>query len=70
MPPMVNPEPEYLRLYREAFERYRVAALWNCQYRDQPTPGQALAISQSLRDQGDMGAWRLGHRLAAACRAA
>lgn len=62
--------PEYLRLYREAFEPYRVIALWNCHFRDDPTPSQALAISESLRRQGDMAAWRLGHRLAEAFRAA
>jgi len=68
---MDSPErPEWLRLYDEAFDRFHLQALWSCSRIENPTPGQVLSISESLRRQGDMAAWRLADRMAKACRAA
>jgi len=64
------PQPEWLRLYNEAFDRFGVVALWSYRRSDAPTCGQALSLCDSLRRQGDMSAWRLADRLAEACRAA
>lgn len=63
-------DPEWLVLYREAFERFGVTALWSCRIRPDPTPGQARAISDALKRQGDLAAWKLAHRLREACDAA
>ena len=63
-------QPEWLRLYDEAFERFHPQALWSYRRVENPTPGHALSISDSLRRQGDMAAWRLADRILRACRAA
>ena len=62
--------PEYVALYRQAFERYRVVALWHRRQFDSPTLEQALLIARPLRVEGDLGARALAEQLEKACRAA
>jgi hypothetical protein len=59
-----------VHLYREAFADYGARALWNWRVIEQPTITQALAIAESLRVEGDLGARALAVRIEQACRAA
>jgi len=63
-------EPQWLTLYREAFERFALSALWNSKQLDQPTPEHARVIARQLQTRGDMRAWRHAARLKVACDAA
>jgi hypothetical protein len=48
-------EPEGLvSHYRRAFDEFAVRALWNMRPVEQPTPADALAITQALRTHGRM----------------
>ena len=60
----------YAELYREAFERYSVRALWHMRQFAQPTPEDALAVARSLRKEGDLAARFLAEQIEQACRAA
>jgi len=62
--------PEYVALYRLAFEKYRAQALWNMRKFDEPTEGDALAVARALRVEGDMKARFLAEAIERACRAA
>ena len=66
----MEPTADYVALYRMAFERYRVAALWNRRQFEFPSPEQALAITRTLRVEGDLHARELAEQLEKACRAA
>ena len=66
----VAPEPEYVALYRRAFEEFGAIALWNRQFLEHPEPGSALIIARALRNEGDMKARRLAEQIEQACRAA
>ena len=48
--------PEFVRLYRLAFDQYRAHALWNIRKFDAPTEGDALVVARALRVEGDMAA--------------
>lgn len=63
-------DPEWLVLYREAYARFRLSALWNSRQLDQPTPDHARVVARQLRAKGDMRAWRHAARMKAACDAA
>jgi hypothetical protein len=63
-------QPEWLKLYHEAYDRFGILALWSYRRSENPTPAQALSLCGTLRRQGDMSAWRLADRLAKACHAA
>jgi hypothetical protein len=63
-------EPEFERLYHQAFREYKIMALWNVREFEHPTAADALAITRSLRIEGDMNARRLAERIEQACRAA
>ena len=64
-------QPEsFVSLYREAFERYGVQALWNKRLLEQPTAEDALVIARALRIEGDRDARRLAEQIEQACRAA
>jgi hypothetical protein len=61
---------EVAALYRQAFSEYGPSALWSSQPSPSPTLAAALAITESLRVEGDLNARRLAERIEAACRAA
>ena len=62
--------PAITRLYRQAFADFGAQALWSSQPVPDPTLADALAITHSLRVEGDRNARRLAERIEAACRAA
>ena len=67
--PVVEVE-DYAELYRQAFARFGAMALWNVTQFPDPRPEDALAITRSLRVEGNMDARRLAERIERACRAA
>jgi len=63
-------QPEdFAILYRRAFEDFGASALWSSFPVRDPTPADALAITHSLRVEGDMRARRLAEQIEKACRA-
>lgn len=63
-------EPDDLtHLYRRAFEEHGTRALWNMRAVKDPTPADALAITNALRTHGRMEGRRLAERIEALCRA-
>jgi len=66
-----RPANEVLRaLYREAFAAYGIRALWNSRPVADPTVADVLAITESLRVEGDLGARRLAEEIENASLAA
>jgi hypothetical protein len=61
---------DFISLYRRAFQEYGCRALWNVRELDDPSPGDALAITPSLRLEGDLRARRLAEQIEEACCAA
>lgn len=61
---------DYVALYRLAFKEFGVQALWSSRELPDPTPKDALAITRSLRVEGDLRARRLAEEIEQACRAA
>jgi hypothetical protein len=61
---------EVVRLYRQAFAEFGPRALWSTRQIEHPTFTAALAITESLRVEGDLHARRLAERIEALCRAA
>jgi hypothetical protein len=57
-------------LYRRAFERFGASALWSSRPEAEPTAADALAITESLRVEGNLQARRLAEQIERACRAA
>jgi hypothetical protein len=57
-------------LYRRAFEQFGVSALWSSRPVAEPTAADALAITESLRVEGNLQARRLAEQIERACRAA
>ena len=70
----MSTEPEtpedYATLYRQAFTEFAASALWSSRAVRNPTPEDALAITRSLRLEGDLRARRLAERIEEACRRA
>jgi hypothetical protein len=65
------PEPDDVAsLYRRAFEAFGASALWSSKPVPNPTPADALAITRSLRVEGNLQARRLAEQIERACRAA
>ena len=63
-------EPEdFVMLYRRAFEDFGASALWSSRPVPDPTAADALAITRSLRVEGNLEARRLAERIEQACRA-
>ena len=60
----------FASLYRRAFEEFGASALWSSRPVPDPTPEDALAITDSLRVEGDLRARRLAELIEQACRAA
>jgi len=61
---------DFVSLYRLAFEQFGVSALWSSRPVSDPTPADALAITHSLRVEGNLQARRLAEQIEQACRAA
>ncbi len=61
---------EIERLYRQAFAEFGATALWSSRPVDHPTDADALAVTESLRVEGNLDARRLAERLEVLCRAA
>lgn len=65
------PATEELRaLYRQAFAEHGARALWSSRPVAAPTLADVLAITESLRVEGNLAARRLAERIEQACRAA
>ena len=62
--------PEFVVLYRRAFEEFGAAALWSSRAVAEPTEEDALAITHSLRVEGNSKARLLAEQIERACRAA
>jgi hypothetical protein len=60
---------EIQALYQRAFREFGSVALWNMRPVKEPTPADALAISQALRTHGRMDGRRLAERIEELCRA-
>ena len=58
--------PEFAILYRRAFEEFG-AALWSSKPVPDPTPADALAITHTLRVDGNLQARRLAEQIEQAC---
>ena len=70
---MTEPIPrptDFAILYRRAFEEFGASALWSSTAVPDPTPADALAITYTLRVEGDLQARRLAEQIEQACRAA
>jgi hypothetical protein len=66
-----QPAPgEVAHLYRQAFREFGAAALWSSRPVPNPTVADALAITRSLRVEGDRNARQLAERIEQACRTA
>lgn len=63
-------EDELTTLYRRAFSEFGTSALWSSRPVCAPTPADALAITCSLRTEGNLQARQLAEQIEAACRAA
>jgi hypothetical protein len=62
--------PAFVDLYRRAFEEFGMSALWSSRPVPDPSPADALAITHSLRVEGDLRARGLAEQIEQACRAA
>jgi hypothetical protein len=60
---------DIVALYRRAFEEFGASALWSSKAVPNPTPADALAITRSLRVEGNLEARRLAERIERACHA-
>jgi hypothetical protein len=70
---MTEPTPrpaDFASLYRRAFQEFGASALWSSRAVPDPTPADALAITYTLRLEGDLQARRLAEQIEQACRAA
>jgi hypothetical protein len=65
-----SPSEDIAALYRRAFEEFGASALWSSRPVADPTPEDALAITGSLRVEGDLRARKLAEEIERACRAA
>ena len=61
---------ELRALYRRAFAEYGPVALWSSRPVREPTVADLLAITESLRVEGDLAARKLAEQIEHACRAA
>lgn len=57
-------------LYRRAFAEFGASALWSSRAVPNPGVDDALAITHSLRVEGNLAARRLAEQIEQACRAA
>ncbi len=59
-----------VELYRRAFAEFGTHALWSSRPVDNPTIEDAMAITHSMRVEGNLQARRLAEEIEQACRAA
>ncbi len=62
-------KPEFVGLYERAFREFGTMALWSSRPVPNPTPADALAITHSLRVEGNLEARRLAEQIEQACHA-
>jgi len=62
-------QPDFVSLYRQAFEEYGVRALWNKRFLEEPTREDALVVARALRVEGNREARKLAEQIERACRA-
>jgi hypothetical protein len=60
---------DFVSLYHRAFKDYGASALWSSRPVPEPTCEDALAITLSLRVEGDLRARKLAEQIEQACRA-
>jgi hypothetical protein len=66
-----RPAPEdVVRLYRRAFSEFGGKALWSSRELPKPSLAAALAITESLRVEGDLDARKIAEQIEELCRAA
>jgi len=66
-----RPAPDgIVALYHQAFQQFGAQALWSRKPSVRPTITQALAVSESLRREGNMASRALAVQIEQACRAA
>jgi hypothetical protein len=66
-----RPAPEsVVRLYRQAFSEFGPRTLWSTRELEEPSMAAALAITESLRVQGNLAAREIAERIEELCRAA
>jgi hypothetical protein len=63
----LRPE-DFATLYRQAFEDFGASALWSSRPVRDPTPEDAMAITRTLRFEGDLRARQLAEQIEHACR--
>jgi hypothetical protein len=63
-------QEDFAALYRRAFTDFGASALWSSRPVADPTPADALAITRSLRVEGDLRARLLAEQIEQACRRA
>lgn len=63
-------QEDFVTLYRLAFSKYGTSALWSSRPVAEPTREDALAVTSSLRVEGDLDARRLAEKIEKACHAA
>ncbi len=61
---------DFRALYRQAFEAFGAAALWNKARLENPTPEHALVIARALRVEGDKRARQLAEDIEQAVKGA
>ena len=52
-------QPDFARLYRQAFEEYGARALWNKRLLEGPTKEDALVVARALHVEGNREARKL-----------
>jgi hypothetical protein len=62
-------QQEIEKLYRQAFAEFGAMALWSSRPVPHPTAADALAITRSLRVEGNLAARRLAERIEHLCDA-
>jgi hypothetical protein len=62
-------QPDFARLYRQAFAAYGTRALWNKRVLEEPTKEDALVVARALRMEGNREARQLAEQIERACRA-
>jgi hypothetical protein len=61
---------DWVKLYYRAFDEFGALALWSSKPVADPTPADALAITHSLRVEGNLEARRLAEQIERLCHAA
>ena len=62
-------QPDFIRLYRQAFAEYGARALWNKRVLPEPTREDALVVAHALRMEGNRDARHLAEQIERACHA-